>query len=56
MRRRRPAPFEGAFMVPKHSRLERMAWIERSLQLATIANLSSVERLAEYHISYHVML
>jgi hypothetical protein len=37
MRRRRPTPFEGAFVVPGHLRLVRIAWIEQSLQPATAA-------------------
>jgi hypothetical protein len=37
MLRGRPTPLEGAFVVPKQRRLERMCRIERSLQPATSA-------------------
>jgi len=37
MLRRRLEPLEGALVVPKHHRFERMALIDRLLQLATSA-------------------
>jgi len=42
---RRPTPFGGALVVPKHRRLDRIVWTERVLQRTVLAIVASANLL-----------
>ena len=42
---RRPTPFGGALVVPKHRRFDRMFWMERVLQRTVLAIVALVNLL-----------